>query len=53
MEDGPAPSGGAAIAARQCARGVLAPIVKEFRGGLSSDGRIEWQATIEVAFKVD
>jgi flavin-binding protein dodecin len=27
--------------------------VKELRGALGSDGRIEWQATIEVAFKVD
>ncbi len=27
--------------------------VKEFRGGLGSDGKIEWQAAIEVAFKVD
>ena len=27
--------------------------VTDFRGGLGSDGKIEWQATIEVAFKVD
>jgi flavin-binding protein dodecin len=27
--------------------------VKELRGGLGADGQIEWQATIEVAFKVD
>jgi flavin-binding protein dodecin len=27
--------------------------VKELRGGLGGDGRIEWQAAIEVAFKVD
>ena len=27
--------------------------VKELRGGLGSDGRIEWQAAVEVAFKVD
>jgi flavin-binding protein dodecin len=27
--------------------------VKELRGALGNDGRIEWQATIEVAFKVD
>lgn len=27
--------------------------VKEFRGGLGSEGEIEWQATIEVAFKID
>jgi hypothetical protein len=27
--------------------------VKEFRGGLGSDGAIEWQATIDVAFRVD
>ena len=27
--------------------------VKEFRGGLGSDGEIEWQATVDVAFKID
>jgi flavin-binding protein dodecin len=27
--------------------------VNEFRGGLGSDGEIEWQATIDVAFKID
>jgi flavin-binding protein dodecin len=27
--------------------------VKELRGGLGGDGQIEWQAAIEVAFKVD
>lgn len=27
--------------------------VRELRGGLGSDGRIEWQANIEVAFKLD
>jgi len=27
--------------------------VRELRGGLGSDGQIEWQANIEVAFKVD
>jgi flavin-binding protein dodecin len=27
--------------------------VREFRGGLGADGEIEWQATIEVAFKID
>ncbi len=27
--------------------------VQELRGGLGSDGQIEWQATIEVAFKLD
>ncbi len=27
--------------------------VKEFRGGLGRDGSIEWQASVEVAFKVD
>jgi hypothetical protein len=27
--------------------------VKELRGGLGSDGQIEWQANIEVAFKLD
>ena len=27
--------------------------VRELRGALGADGRIEWQATIEVAFKID
>ena len=27
--------------------------VKELRGGIGSGGNLEWQATIEVAFKVD
>jgi flavin-binding protein dodecin len=27
--------------------------VKELRGGLGGDGEVEWQATIEVAFKVN
>jgi flavin-binding protein dodecin len=27
--------------------------VKELRGGLGNDGQIEWQAAIEVAFKID
>jgi len=27
--------------------------VREFRGGIGSDGDIEWQASVEVAFKVD
>ena len=27
--------------------------VTEFRGGVGPDGKIEWQATIEVAFKID
>jgi len=27
--------------------------VREFRGGIGSDGEIEWQASVEVAFKVD
>jgi flavin-binding protein dodecin len=27
--------------------------VRELRGGLGSDGQIEWQANIEVAFKLD
>ena len=34
-------------------RGLAWFEVKEFRGGLGSDGEIEWQATIEVAFKID
>ncbi len=27
--------------------------VKELRGGLGADGNIEWQASLEVAFKLD
>ena len=27
--------------------------VKEMRGGIGPDGKIEWQAGIEVAFKLD
>jgi flavin-binding protein dodecin len=27
--------------------------VRELRGALGGDGRIEWQASVEVAFKVD
>ena len=27
--------------------------VKELRGGIGKDGEIEWQATVDVAFKVD
>ncbi len=27
--------------------------VTEFRGGVGPDGKIEWQATVEVAFKID
>jgi len=27
--------------------------VREFRGGIGDDGEIEWQASVEVAFKVD
>lgn len=27
--------------------------VKEMRGGLGPDGKIEWQASVEVAFKLD
>lgn len=27
--------------------------VKELRGGIMSDGQVEWQATLEVAFKLD
>ncbi len=27
--------------------------VKEMRGGIAPDGKIEWQASIEVAFKLD
>ena len=34
-------------------RGLAWFEVKEHRGGVGSDGAIEWQATVEVAFKVD
>ena len=34
-------------------RGLAWFEVQEHRGGLGSDGSIEWQATVEVAFKVD
>jgi len=34
-------------------RGLAWFEVTEFRGGLGSDGEIEWQAAIEVAFKID
>jgi hypothetical protein len=27
--------------------------VEDLRGGLGNDGQIEWQATIEVAFRLD
>jgi flavin-binding protein dodecin len=27
--------------------------VTEFRGGIGSDGRLEYQATLDVAFKID
>jgi flavin-binding protein dodecin len=37
----------------QSLRGLAWFEVKEFRGGLGSDGEIEWQATIDVAFKID
>jgi len=39
--------------ASQSLRGLAWFEVKEFRGGLGSDGEIEWQATIDVAFKID
>jgi len=34
-------------------RGLAWFEVKELRGGLASDGNIEWQASLEVAFKLD
>lgn len=34
-------------------RGLAWFEVKELRGGLGSDGKIEWQASLEVAFKLD
>ena len=39
--------------ASESLRGLAWFETKEFRGGLTGDGEIEWQATIEVAFKVD
>jgi hypothetical protein len=39
--------------ASESLRGMAWFEVKELRGGLGSDGAIEWQATIDVAFKVD
>ncbi len=39
--------------ASESLRGLAWFEVKEFRGGLGSDGEIEWQATIEFAFKID
>lgn len=39
--------------ASESLRGLAWFEVNEFRGGLGSDGEIEWQATIEVAFKID
>lgn len=34
-------------------RGLAWFEVTEMRGGIADDGSIEWQATLEVAFKVD
>ena len=39
--------------ASESLRGVAWFEVNEFRGGLGADGQIEWQAAIEVAFKID
>jgi flavin-binding protein dodecin len=39
--------------ASESLRGLAWFEVTEFRGGLGSDGEIEWQATIAVAFKID
>ena len=39
--------------ASQSLRGLSWFEVTEFRGGLGADGQIEWQASIDVAFKVD
>ena len=39
--------------ASESLRGLAWFEVKELRGGLAADGQIEWQASIEVAFKVD
>ncbi len=34
-------------------RGLAWFEVTEMRGGIGDDGKVEWQATLEVAFKVD
>ena len=39
--------------ASESLRGLAWFEVTEFRGGVGPDGKIEWQATLEVAFKVD
>lgn len=39
--------------ASESLRGLAWFEVKELRGGLGPDGKIEWQASIEVAFKLD
>ncbi len=39
--------------ASESLRGVAWFEVNEFRGGLGTDGQIEWQVAIEVAFKID
>jgi flavin-binding protein dodecin len=39
--------------ASESVRGIAWFEVQELRGGLGTDGQIEWQASIEVAFKVD
>ena len=39
--------------ASESLRGIAWFEVKEFRGGLGADGQIEWQAAIDVAFKID
>ena len=39
--------------ASESLRGLAWFEVTDFRGGLGADGAIEWQASVEVAFKVD
>jgi hypothetical protein len=39
--------------ASESLRGLAWFEVTEMRGGIGDDGQIEWQATVDVAFKVD
>ena len=44
----------AAVAkASESLRGLAWFEVKELRGGVDSDGKIQWQAAVDVAFKLD
>ncbi|MGD9253469.1 MAG: dodecin family protein [Holophagae bacterium] len=39
--------------ASESLRGLAWFEVTEMRGGIGDDGKIEWQATVDVAFKID